>query len=590
MTPRVRRRLVPALLAVILIPAAPRLALADVEAPGGERTELTADMLINGTVQPDGPVHNDWFMPVGEAAPSLHAFSGTLVWPGTATKGFDIEGPFDGWAPPFEVGFISHEGDLIPTNAGLIANLGDPTPWYLTVSPGRVWSEPSDGGLSRASFPFSLVGGEWMAEAHNGIATFVFDDDMVSDVVFQVVQQTSPDHQFVGFGRLDAMYRTHTADNAEALIASFERDRASRLPVRPIADLENGLSARALTSLKGLQTNVPISATGVVLDGVLYLGVCETDYGAFPYCEEMRHSVYSVTKSLAGMVSLLYLAQKYGDEVFDLRVKDILDVNADHDGWNEVTLADLLSMASGIGEAGSDRDGRIWYSEDEDAPTLIAFLAAETASGKLDASFAGSNYDWGPGEVFRYRNMDSFILAAAMDALVKEHEGPDASLWASLTRDVLQPIGVMTLPKSHTREADGSPGIPFMAAGVFPNVHDVAKIATLLQNGGMHDGVQLLSRQGIDAALYRDDTIGIPIGSGGTQSYNLSMWHYRLWVPACFVDVASMRGYGGNYVFLLPNGVTLFRFSDDRLGVHSRLAEAAHEIRSLCPDEGSAQP
>lgn len=590
MTPRVPRRLAPALLAVILIAVVPSLVRADVDAPGDQRTVLTADMLIDGTAQPDGPVHNGWFMPVGEAGPALHAFSGTIVWPGTVTKRFDIDGPFDGWAPPFEVGFVSHDGDLIPTNADLIANLGEPTPWHLVVSPGRVWSEPADDGLSRASFPFSLVGGEWMAEAHNGIATFVFDDEMVSDVIFQVIQQTAPDNRFVSFGRLDTIYRTHVVDNAEALIVGVEHDRATRLPVRPFADLEEGLSPRALASLKGLHTNVPISASGVVLDGVLYLGACETDYGDFPYCEEMRHSVYSVTKSLAGMVSLLYLAERYGDEVFDLRVKDILDVSTDHDGWDEVTLSDLLSMASGIGEAGPDRDSRIWYSEDEDAPTQIAFMAAETASGKLNAAFAGSNYDWGPGEVFRYRNMDSFILAAAMDALVKQHEGPDASLWASLTRDVLRPIGVMTLPKSHTRETDGSSGVPFMAAGVFPNVHDVAKIATLLQNGGVHDGVQLLSRQGIDAALYRDDTVGIAIGVGGTQSYNLSMWHYRLWVPACFVDVASMRGYGGNYVFLLPNDVTLFRFSDDRLGVHSRLVEAVHEIRSLCPDEGSAQP
>ncbi len=589
MTPRVPRRLAPALLAVILIAVAPLLALADVEPPGDERTELTAAMLINGTAQPDGPVHNDWFMAVGEAGPALHAFSGTLVLPGTATKGFNIEGPFDGWSPPFELSFISHGDYLIPVSGDLIASTGEPVPWHLAVSPGRVWSEPLDDGLSRASFPFSLVGGEWMAEAHNGIATFVFDDGMISDLVFQVVQQTAPDNEFIAYGRIDGTYLPKTVDNAEGLIADFERDRAMRLPVRPLAELVDGLSPRALASLKGLHTNVPISATGVVLDGVLYLGVCETDYGDFPYCEEMRHSVYSVTKSLAGMVSLLYLAEKYGDEVFAMKVRDILDVNADHDGWDDVTLADLLSMASGIGEAGPDRESRIWYSEDEDAPTLIAFLEAETASGKLDAAFAGSDYDWGPGEVFRYRNMDSFVLAAAMDALVKQHEGPDASLWASLTRDVLHPIGVMTLPKSHTHETDGSPGVPFMAAGVFPNVHDVARIATLLQNGGVHDGVQLLSRQGIDAALYRDDTSGIPIGVGGTQSYNLSMWHYRLWVPVCFVDVASMRGYGGNYVFLLPNDVTLFRFSDDGMGVHSRLAEAVHEIRSLCPDEGSAQ-
>ena len=91
--------------------------------------------------------------------------------------------------------------------------------------------------------------------------------------------------------------------------------------------------------------------------GVIYLRPCETRYGDFPYCEEMRHDVFSITKSLGALVSMLHLAEKYGDDVFDLKIKKYLPVTADHDGWDDVTFADALNMATGIGEASPDREG-----------------------------------------------------------------------------------------------------------------------------------------------------------------------------------------------------------------------------------------
>ena len=64
--------------------------------------------------------------------------------------------------------------------------------WDVIVQPGRVWSEPGDGGWSRASFPFALVHSIEEPETHNGVATFLYKDGQVSDLTFQVVQQTSP--------------------------------------------------------------------------------------------------------------------------------------------------------------------------------------------------------------------------------------------------------------------------------------------------------------------------------------------------------------------------------------------------------------
>jgi hypothetical protein len=52
----------------------------------------------------------------------------------------------------------------------------------------------------------------------------------------------------------------------------------------------------------------------------------------------MRHGVFSVTRSLGAAVALLRLAEKYGDSVFDLKIKDYVPVTATHAGWDDVTF------------------------------------------------------------------------------------------------------------------------------------------------------------------------------------------------------------------------------------------------------------
>jgi len=63
----------------------------------------------------------------------------------------------------------------------------------------------------------------------------------------------------------------------------------------------------------------------------------------------MRHGVCSVTKSAAGAVALLRLAQKYGDAVLDEKLVDYLPPGLAHAGWNDVTFGNLLDMATRIG-------------------------------------------------------------------------------------------------------------------------------------------------------------------------------------------------------------------------------------------------
>src|SRR6185295_12667437 len=116
----------------------------------------------------------------------------------------------------------------------------------------------------------------------------------------------------------------------DALREQFVAEIRQQTPIRTWSELPR--SGKATTALldrfDGDALPEDISANGLIVDGVVYLRGCNTRYGPYPYCRDMRHGVFSVTKSLGAAVALLRLAQKYGDEVFDLKIKDYVPVTA----------------------------------------------------------------------------------------------------------------------------------------------------------------------------------------------------------------------------------------------------------------------
>jgi hypothetical protein len=278
----------------------------------------------------------------------------------------------------------------------------------------------------------------------------------------------------------------------------------------------------------------------------------------------MRHGVFSVTKSLGAAVALLRLAQSYGEQVFDLKIKDYVAVTAAHDGWERVTFADALNMATGVGDNVPRRDLEAPFADEN--RNIFAFLQALTATRKLALAFVAGRYPWGPGEVLRYNSTQTFVLAAAMDGFLKRQRGPQAQLWDMVVAEVLQPLGIFHAPMLHTQEPGGGRGIPHLLQGLYPTIDDVAKLTTLLQQGGRHQGQQLLSAAKLAEALDTTDARGLPSGQRnrfGEGRYHLSFWSvpYRT-TTGCHFQIPYMLGYGGNLVVLLPNGVSAFRFAD----------------------------
>ena len=63
----------------------------------------------------------------------------------------------------------------------------------------------------------------------------------------------------------------------------------------------------------------------------------------------------------------------------------------------------------------------------------------------------------------------------------------------------------------------------------------------------------------------------------------MSFWSLPYRIPGrCTRQLPYMEGYGGNFVLLLPNGVTAFRFADAENYDVEALADAARQLRPWC--------
>ena len=552
------------------------------------RDKIIADDLWADKYKGDGPVNNDYFMPFGNAEPALHEFSGTLTIASSKMSYRSI------WAsenlisfPELKLHFFTYQDHLVPIERNKLLK-NEKSNWYIVLAPGRIWSEPGDKGYSRASFPFTLVHYK-MSQTHNGLATFLFNDKHVSALRFQIVQEADPGEKFDAWGQTDMRYMPSPLPDRIALTKQFVTELAQQTPIHSWTELEQTYDPKILDTIDGIHNRENITLSGLIIDDVVYARPCRTRYGDYPYCDQMRHGFYSISKSFGAMLSMLRLAQKYGDGVFDLRIKDYVDIDCNHEGWNNVTFGDTLNMATGIGDIEPRRVTS--YVEEDSAAITGKIIAAKTTKEKLKLIASIGNYPWDPGEVFRYRSIDTFILAMAMDQFIKSKEGPSVHLWDLITREVLQPIGITRLPVLHTIEPDGTPGIPKLEGGMLPNLDDLAKLVKLLRNGGRYKGVQILSAIKLEEAFGKERPPGLPTGwlfDDGEVNYHMSLWQHPYKAQnGCFVRIPAMSGHGGTYVIFMPNNITAFRFADGLANNSATydstgLRKVADYIRPLC--------
>jgi hypothetical protein len=547
------------------------------------RTRLSYDDLMDGFYA-ESPIEEEALTLPEDAPPPAHIFEGRLELIGENTIGQItlIQGDFGSNSeaphlPEFDFEFVQNdEGYLIPLQRGLI--ITDHPNWNYILEPGRVWSEPGDQGFSRVSFPFALV---WKGSnaIFNGTMTFLFDDDGVSKVWYQITHETLLSIRADFWGLLGASYHRGPVGDADQIKAAFARELADRFPTKPIRKLSDeypGIDVSAFG--KGVNPEY-LAWYGFVVDGINYVGGCQTRHGSYPYCEYMRAPSYSTAKSAFVSVALMRLAQKYGPDVPGLLVKDYVPEAADSIGdWSTVTFDHVLDMATGNYRSKE-------FMVDEEHWNTDPFWLEEYYTERIEAAFNWPN-SGPPGTQWVYRTFDTFILTAALQNYLRIQEGPQADIFEFVVDEVYKPLKMGTGVYSTLRTRDNNwQGQPYGGYGLWWVPDDLAKITTLLNvDVGVIDGEQILDPGMLAASLQRNpDDRGVDINR--VMKYNNAFWanHYT---PAdgfeCDFWVAEMQGYTGIVVVLMPNGTSYYYASNNRDFTWAAAVEEADKIHPFC--------
>jgi hypothetical protein len=513
-----------------------------------------------------------------DAALPAHTFEGRLELHGedaigemAVLQGDPNVAPEESHLPEFDVEFVQQDGYLIPVRRGLIT--ADHPSWNYILGPGRVWQAKGDQGYSRASFPFALV---WKGSngTLNGTMTFLFNDESVSKVWYQITQETAIGFSADLWGLLDASYHPGPVRDAAAIKAAFAQELADRFPTQPIEALAEAYPGVDVTAFGDGITPEHMTWFGFVADGVNYVGGCQTRYGTYPYCESMRAPSYSTAKSAFVSVGLMRLAQKYDPDVPSLLIKDYVPEAAVSPGdWRAVTFDHVLDMATGNYRSAE-------FMVDEEDWDGDPFWREETYAEKIAAAFNWPN-SAPPGIQWVYRTSDTFILTRAMHNYLQAQEGPEADIFQFVVDEVYKPLKMAPGAFTTLRTKDDNwQGQPYGGYGLWWIPDDLAKITTLLNvDGGAIDGEQRLHPDVLAAALQRDPNnrgVDIPWGK-----YNNAFWANR-YIFDCEVWVAEMQGYSGIVVVLMPNGTAYYYASDNREFTWDAVLREADKIAPFC--------
>jgi len=545
------------------------------------RVNLTYSDLING-FDPEDIISEDALRMPENAQPSPHTFEGRLELMGELENGGSavLSGSLPEayhHLPEFNFSFVQLDDYLIPIQRGLI--ITDQSTFDYIIEPGHIWMEEGDEGYSRASLPFALVS-KGNNGLFNGTLTFLFDGETVSKVWYQVTQETTLNTRANLWGLLDAEYHPESIPDISQIRNAFKQELAGRFPTQPIANLAGKYPGVDLSAFGSGVTPEHLAWYGVVVDGINYLGGCNTRAGTYPYCEWMRQPSYSVAKSTFPALALMRLAQVYGPGVADLLIRDYVPEAAASIGdWRNVTFNNNIDMASGNYESNA-------FMEDDTGPKMDEFFGSKLYADRIFNAFNWSNKAE-PGSTWVYRTSDTFIVTRAMQNYLQSQTSSDDDIFTYVVDQVYQPLGLSPSAFTSMRTSDDNwHGQAEGGYGLWFIPDDIAKLTTfLLLQGGKINDEQILHPEMLAATLQQDPADrGIRIGPD--NSYNNAFWARRFGSGqgfSCDFWVVDWQGISGNVVVLMPNGIIYYYFSDSQDFVFDPAVIAADHIHPFCP-------
>ena len=299
---------------------------------------------------------------------------------------------------------------------------------------------------------------------------------------------------------------------------------------------------------------------------------------------------------------MMRLAQRFGTSVYDELVKTWLpaETAAARGDWSDVTFRDACDMMTGNYDSAN-------YQQDEDRGTTNFFTDEIYWDGKLKGKLShaiGRAFSWrakvAPGTKHVYHSGDTMIATSAMAKYLASKAGPGepTDLWDMVVEDILRPLNVQSGALTSVRTYDAV-NVPYGGYGLFWIQDDIAKIANfMLTQRGVINGVQVLHRDSVDAAMQRngkdrglDCDYPANFPEPRVHRYNYGIWSQEYpvsQVPGCAGTGGDtyyqpyFSGYGGIRVVLMGNGAAYYYFSDNgEFEFTDELVESA-KLAPLC--------
>jgi CubicO group peptidase (beta-lactamase class C family) len=294
----------------------------------------------------------------------------------------------------------------------------------------------------------------------------------------------------------------------------------------------------------------------------------------------MRATSYSTSKSAFVSLALMRLAQKYGDGVENLLIKDYVPEYAASAGdWEQVTFNNTLDMSTGNYDS-------VAYMVDEMSEEMGAFFSTQPNIERIKVAFSVP-HQADPGTHWVYRTSDTFILTRALHNFLQSQQEPAVDIYNYVVDEIYRPLRLGPGAYTTQRTADNNwQGQAEGGYGLWWIPDDIAKICTfLIRDGGKINGDQIL-HPGLLAASLQQDPSDRGMRIDRQRIYNNAFWanHYsqssgydcEFWVP-------QMLGMSGDVVALFPNGIAYYYFSDRHQFSWDAALREANKIIPICP-------
>lgn len=307
---------------------------------------------------------------------------------------------------------------------------------------------------------------------------------------------------------------------------------------------EQGMDSEKLLNMLNYieSSNLGMHSIVVIRNGYMVM-----DAGFFPYKSDIKHAINSCTKSITS--TLLGIAER--ENLIHGTDQKVLDYFSDRSIKNvdekkkTLTLENLLTMTPGFewsenGYYGSD-DSWMQASWNENP---VGFILDKPVPEE-------------PGTVFYYNSGASHLLSAVL----QKATGKKAYDYAN--EKLFTPIGIKEVYWNEDPQ-----GINIGGGGAYMTPLDMARFGYLYLKNGYWNGTQVVPERWVQQATAKQ--IDTPNGLAGKYGYGYQWWMNNF-------GGYSARGYGGQYIFVLPEYEIVAVFTASMFGSQFFLPESLVE-------------